>query len=274
MSAASLKAVSDILGDLENAEASSGGAVKRKTSTEDSACGQCKNNSSSSSSNGAQKQQQQPQRHPQHPERRSLMSTVAGSSSSRVVPSKTSRSLVVDVHLPPDSGDDRDGGREEGDNCAEDGDDGGGGEVVLRRSGGQGGANGGSSASAPKPCKHSVNRFQRCYSDNSHSSSPKKKRKVCKQLKLNLYGGSVCLFACFLSTEHASRQVRRARPAAEFGQDRDHLRGLVVVLGLQGQQQRQRRKQQLLSHRSHGRRTDVRQSRLPVFILHRVRRPA
>ena len=75
---------------------------------------------------------------------------VSSSSSSRVVPSKTSGSLVVDVHLPPDCP------------AAEDAavDD----EVVLR--------------GKAKPSKHSVNRFQRCYSDSGGpQSSPKRKRK-------------------------------------------------------------------------------------------------
>ncbi len=39
-----------------------------------------------------------------------------------------------------------------------------------------------SSSSTPKPSKHSVNRFQRCYSDGAHGS-PKRKRKVGKATK-------------------------------------------------------------------------------------------
>ena len=66
--------------------------------------------------------------------------------------SRNSRSLVVDIHLPPASEDDED--EEQPQSCS----------TVAP-------------ASTSRPCKHEVNRFQRCYSDGSQSS-PKRKSKV------------------------------------------------------------------------------------------------
>ncbi len=66
--------------------------------------------------------------------------------------SRNSRSLVVDIHLPPSM-------------ASED-------KSSLQNQ---------TNTSTPRPCKHEVNRFQRCYSDGSQAS-PKKKAKVRLQL--------------------------------------------------------------------------------------------
>ena len=71
-----------------------------------------------------------------------------GSSSNKENESRNSRSLVVDIHLPPASEDDE----AEPEACS---------NVPVNT----------------RPCKHEVNRFQRCYSDGSQAS-PKRKAKV------------------------------------------------------------------------------------------------
>ena len=72
-----------------------------------------------------------------------------GSSSNKENESRNSRSLVVDIHLPPASEDDDEA---EPEACS---------NVPV----------------STRPCKHEVNRFQRCYSDGSQAS-PKRKAKV------------------------------------------------------------------------------------------------
>lgn len=67
---------------------------------------------------------------------------------SMVATSATSRSLVVDVHLPP----------------AE--------EIVHE------GGNSDTASSLVRPCKHEINRFQRCYSDGSQASPSRKSKGV------------------------------------------------------------------------------------------------
>lgn len=62
--------------------------------------------------------------------------------------SRNSRSLVVDIHLPPADDEDEK-------------------EAEIEQP----------QQPATRPCKHEVNRFQRCYSDGSQAS-PKKKAKV------------------------------------------------------------------------------------------------
>lgn len=69
---------------------------------------------------------------------------------------RNSRSLVVDIHLPPASEDDDELEQEEQ-------------EKVMQQQQ--------PPAATSRPCKHEVNRFQRCYSDGSQAS-PKKKAKV------------------------------------------------------------------------------------------------
>ncbi len=140
MSAASLEAVNDILGDLEKREEDE---MKSK--------------------------------------RCSHQRFLSATSSSRVVPSKTSRSLVVDVHTPPPatSNDDLDGGDEDLEEAEVEEE-----EVVLRKKSmtsslsSNSNSNPNPNSSNPKPSKHSVNRFQRCYSDSGSPGSPKRKRKV------------------------------------------------------------------------------------------------
>lgn len=69
---------------------------------------------------------------------------------------RNSRSLVVDIHLPPASEDDELEQEEQ--------------EKVMQQQQQP-------PAATSRPCKHEVNRFQRCYSDGSQAS-PKKKAKV------------------------------------------------------------------------------------------------
>jgi hypothetical protein len=71
--------------------------------------------------------------------------------------SRNSRSLVVDIHLPPAS------------EASED-------EAVSSSSAANV-VSGGNALTVSRPCKHELNRFQRCYSDGSQGS-PKRKAKV------------------------------------------------------------------------------------------------
>ncbi len=89
MSAASLEVVNDIIGDLEKSSGSRGGAATDTRSCMD--CGEGEADSASKMSSDL---------------RRSLLlpsspKVGGGGGRSMVVPSKTSRSLVVDVHIPP-----------------------------------------------------------------------------------------------------------------------------------------------------------------------------
>ena len=75
--------------------------------------------------------------------------------------SRNSRSLVVDIHLPPATSEDDEEEMmqpPQPSSCS---------NIVASAS----------TASTSRPCKHEVNRFQRCYSDGSQSS-PKRKSKV------------------------------------------------------------------------------------------------
>ena len=74
-----------------------------------------------------------------------------------------SRSLVVDIHLPPASEDDEE----------------------LSAASMQTSLQPQQPATQNRPCKHEVNRFQRCYSDGSQAS-PKKKAKVCVFLSASI----------------------------------------------------------------------------------------
>ena len=95
----------------------------------------------------------------------------AGKSASEIeTESRNSRSLVVDIHLPPATEEDEEDEDIEANN------------VGLQHS-----SLGGlqehhiqlpvAVPTASRPCKHEVNRFQRCYSDGSQAS-PKKKAKA------------------------------------------------------------------------------------------------
>ena len=87
----------------------------------------------------------------------------AGKTASEIeTESRNSRSLVVDIHLPPATEEDEE---DDGNNVQ---------QQNLEHHQQQPPI---AVAAASRPCKHEVNRFQRCYSDGSQAS-PKKKAKA------------------------------------------------------------------------------------------------
>ena len=90
-----------------------------------------------------------------------ISAPIPASGASNKKESRNSRSLVVDIHLPPATSEDEDEEMmqpPQPSSCS---------NIVATSA----------SASSNRPCKHEVNRFQRCYSDGSQSS-PKRKSKV------------------------------------------------------------------------------------------------